>query len=118
MISQTTGAVKNLINLPEPPTAIFASNDFMALQVMDVILKEGYRIPEDFSIIGFDDIPIASHKRIELTTIDSNTAETSKLAIETLISIINRKPEPVKITKILVEPKLIIRTSTGPAKSG
>ena len=115
-LTKTTVAVKKLINLPSPPTAIFASNDFMALQVMDIILKEGYRIPEDFSIVGYDNILFASHQRIQLTTVDVQISEAARLAIENLLNIINRKSEQIKPIKIIIEPKLVIRASTSTPK--
>ena len=53
-----TGA-STLLDLPNPPTAIFASNDVMAMGVMDAVRNRGLRVPEDVSVIGFDDIPQA-----------------------------------------------------------
>jgi LacI family transcriptional regulator len=111
-LKKTEEAVKRLLMLPDPPTAIFASNDFMALQVMDVILKEGYKIPEDFSIVGYDNITVSAHQRILLTTIDVQIDETARLAIYNLLDIITKKAERIKPIKILLDPTLVIRGST------
>src|SRR4030065_2084006 len=63
-----TGA-SSLLALPHPPTAIFASNDVMAMGVIDAVRNRGLRVPEDFSVIGFDDIPQSSMIHPALTTI-------------------------------------------------
>ena len=57
------------LNLKNPPSAIFASNDVMAMGVMDAIREKGLQIPEDISVIGFDDIPQAMLVRPALTTV-------------------------------------------------
>ena len=58
-----------LLRLPDPPTAIFASNDVMAMGAMDAVRSHGLRVPEDVSIIGFDDIPQAALVQPALTTV-------------------------------------------------
>ncbi|MCH1624549.1 LacI family DNA-binding transcriptional regulator [Ferdinandcohnia quinoae] len=62
-------AMLRLLSLPEQPTAVFVSGDEMAVGAMKVIKEEGLRVPEDISIIGFDDIPLAKHIDPPLTTI-------------------------------------------------
>jgi LacI family transcriptional regulator len=59
----------HLLALPDPPTAIFASNDQMAFGVMEAARERGLRLPEDISVIGFDDVPQASHVHPQLTTV-------------------------------------------------
>lgn len=114
---KTAKVTRELLKLPDPPTAIFVANDMMALQVMDCILEEGYRIPEDISIAGFDDISIAANQRIQLTTVDSRPEECARLAFEQLLGLINETIPIYESTKILLEPSLKIRHSTARPRS-
>ncbi|MBK8046077.1 MAG: LacI family DNA-binding transcriptional regulator [Anaerolineales bacterium] len=62
-------AMRRLLSLPEPPTAVFVCNDLMAIGAIEAAVQAGVRVPEDVAIIGFDDIPIASWTRPRLSTI-------------------------------------------------
>lgn len=62
-------AMQQLLDLPTPPTAVFASNDLMAIGVGQAVQQHGLRVPDDVAIVGFDDIPAASWVRPRLTTI-------------------------------------------------
>jgi LacI family transcriptional regulator len=73
-----------LLALPNPPTAIFASNDVMAMGVMDAVRNRNLRVPEDVSIIGFDDIPQASHIHPALTTINQPLEKMGRVAAQML----------------------------------
>lgn len=98
-----------LLELPERPTAIFASNDVMAFGVMDAVREAGLRIPSDVSIIGFDDIPQASHVRPNLTTIRQPLEQMGRTATQMLLQqIANRAAEPVRIE---LNTELIVRDS-------
>lgn len=68
-------ATKELLDLEEPPTAIFACNDMMAVGVLHAIDEAGLSVPEDISIVGFDDIPLASFTPPPLTTISQPSQE-------------------------------------------
>lgn len=92
------------------PTAVFASNDLMAIGIMEAFKKNGLSVPEGLSIIGFDDIPIASTVGINLTTIRHPYNEIGEKAVELILTKINRKDEQNK--KVIFSPKLIIRGST------
>ncbi|MDY7028777.1 MAG: LacI family DNA-binding transcriptional regulator [Spirochaetota bacterium] len=111
---KTIQAVHELLALPEPPTAIFAANDFMAMQVLDIVLERGMRVPEDISVMGFDDIPLASHNSIRLTTIDVKIHSGAITAIEKLINLIDGIDPVNGPIQILLEPELKVRSSTGP----
>ncbi|MFU8795396.1 MAG: LacI family DNA-binding transcriptional regulator, partial [Dethiobacteria bacterium] len=69
---QSYDAAIKLISSKDRPTAIFASNDLMALSVLEAVISSGLRVPEDIAVVGFDDIEIASHSAIQLTTISQN----------------------------------------------
>ena len=68
-------AMQKLLSLPEPPTAVFACNDLMAIGAMEAIKQKGLRIPEDIAIVGFDDIPTASWISPRLSTVAQYPAE-------------------------------------------
>ncbi len=87
-------AAYELLTMPEPPTAIFAASDIQALSVMKVARQLGLRIPQDFALIGFDDIDIAEYA--DLTTIRQHLDESGRLAVELLFSRIADSARPVQ----------------------
>ena len=102
-------AMKKFLKLSMPPTAIFAANDLLALGAMQVIQKKKYHIPEDFCIIGFDDIRLASFVYPPLTTIRQPMLEMGALAVKMLLRIIEEGEFNQR--KIVLKSKLIIRES-------
>ncbi len=113
-IAKTSRAVEQLMRLQHTPTAIFAANDFMALQVLHQVLELGYRVPEDISVMGYDDIPLASHNSIQLSTIDVQITHGAHLAVMNLINLIDGIASDTQPVRMLLEPKLVIRSSTAP----
>lgn len=101
--------MKRFLKLAEPPTAIFAANDLLALGAMQAIQREKYHIPEDFCIIGFDDIRLASFVYPPLTTIRQPMLEMGALAVKMLLKIIEEGEFNQR--KIVLKSKLIIRES-------
>lgn len=101
-----------LLNLPEPPTAIFAGNDWMALGAIEAIASKGLAVPRDLSVVGVDDISLASHSNPRLTTISTPKREMARAATELLLRYIQRADIPEKPLKILVSPHLVVREST------
>jgi LacI family transcriptional regulator len=97
-----------LLSLDEPPTAIFASNDQSAIGVIIVAETLGIRIPEDLSLVGFDNIPEAAY--LDLTTIDQNINQMGYIGTKMLIDLIQGKTLDKALQKI--ETKLIIRGTT------
>jgi len=96
-----------LLSLDNPPTAIFAANDQSAIGVFQAAEESGLRIPEDLSVVGFDNISEA--KYLGLTTIDQFLADMGYVAIQMLIKLINDEPLDEQIHKIPT--KLIVRSS-------
>lgn len=108
-------ATKRLLNLTNPPTAILAANDLMAISALDCILQHGLSVPKDISLIGYDNINLASHARIMLTTVSVTKKKMARLAAELLVKkIIERKEDP-SIVQMELEPKLILRMTTAKA---
>lgn len=102
------GAMK-ILSAKKRPTAILAFNDTTAISVMNTFHRMGFRVPEDFSVIGFDDISEARYSFPRLTTFNTKISETAKLLIESIISMI-RTPKNEKISESII-PELIIRDS-------
>lgn len=102
--------------LKEGATAIICGNDLIALGVIDCCKSQGYRVPEDISVIGFDDISIAATTEPPLTTISQQLLEQGKCAAIILNSLISH----IAISKTLLRPLLIERESTTrvPTKKG
>jgi LacI family transcriptional regulator len=102
--------VKSLLSLKNPPTAVFCSNDFLALGAMEGARKAGISLPQDLSLVGFDDMQIASSVTPALTTIRQPAYEMGELGAKILLHHIGNKAyKPVH--KIL-ETRLVIREST------
>ncbi len=93
-------------------TAIMCGNDLIASGVVEECKHKGLRVPEDISVIGFDDIPIASEMTPGLTTVNQNRLELGKGGYTILTSLISG----IAISKSLLRPKLIVRGSTASAK--
>lgn len=100
---------KLLLTHPDRPTAIFAASDEMAVTTMEVAFGLGLRVPEDLSIVGFDDSPIAAFAKVPLTTVWQSLSQIGELSVEILYKLINGKTRhPVKT---LLGTKLVERQS-------
>lgn len=104
---------KRFLKMAEPPTAIFATNDYMALGVYHAIVEEGLRVPEDMALIGFNDIEFTAMKGLELTTIGQKKFEMGSLAVKMLIEKIEGSEGNLSKREILLKPELIIRKTCG-----
>ncbi len=104
-----------LLTLPEPPTAIFASNDVMAFGAMDAVRETGQRIPEDISVIGFDDIPQAGAIHPALTTVRQPLRNMGSVAAQMLLDLLKHPDIPSK--RIELPTGLVIRDSCQPPRS-
>jgi len=102
---------EKILNTIKDFDAIFYSNDIMAIGGMKILLKKGYKIPEDVNIIGFDNIKITQFIEPELTTIAQPIYEMGREACRLLVRVVNREEIDNKI--IYFEPSLIIRGTTG-----
>lgn len=95
------------------PTAIFCANDHMAAGVMKAIHERRLRIPEDVSVAGFDDIPIAGQIWPQLTTVCQPIESMAERAVETLIRLV--RDETPDQRRVVVDSNIVVRQSTGPA---
>lgn len=108
-------AMEKLLALAEPPTAVFCYNDLSALGALRVIQWHGLNVPLDISIVGFDDLFIASYTNPPLTTIRQPKQQMGRMAMEILLKLFSGLNST---TNIKVSGELIIRGSTAPAKRG
>ncbi|WP_371018290.1 LacI family DNA-binding transcriptional regulator [Pseudalkalibacillus sp. JSM 102089] len=104
-----------LIRNGELPTALFAANDTMAFGIAKAFLEEGYRIPDDVSIIGSDNIPFSEDFRIPLTTVDVQKLNIGKFGCESILKQIEEK-DNFKHEQLMLKPELIVRDSTGQSR--
>ncbi|PYT77752.1 MAG: LacI family transcriptional regulator [Acidobacteria bacterium] len=107
---------KNLIASGEPFTALFAFNDVSAIGAIQALREAGRRIPEDVSVVGFDDIQSAAFQNPALTTIRQPCREMGMMAAETLLRRIAAPPGAPYPKEIVVQPELICRGSTAVAR--
>jgi DNA-binding LacI/PurR family transcriptional regulator len=104
-----TNAARELLAEPELPTAVFAANDMVAARLLGEFDRAGVAVPDDVSIVGYDNISIAHLAHVSLTTVDQPRTEMGRMALELLLARIEqRRPSVVR----LVEPTLVVRSTT------
>ena len=113
-------AGERLLARPDRPTAIFASNDDMAAATISVAHRLGLNVPDDISIVGFDDTALATSVWPELTTVKQPIASMAEAALELLVADLrgHRAGAPHKGTERVLSHAIIIRESSGPPPSG
>lgn len=105
----------DLIARREPFTALFAFNDIAAIGAIRALREAGLRVPDDVSVMGFDDIQSAAYQNPGLTTIRQPLRKMGELAAETLVRRITPAGKAAHPTVITVEPELVVRASTARA---
>ncbi|HKQ09055.1 MAG TPA: LacI family DNA-binding transcriptional regulator [Blastocatellia bacterium] len=105
-------AVQKLLRSSEPFTALFAFNDVSAIGAIHALQEAGRRVPEEVSVVGFDDVDNAAFYNPALTTIRQPLREMGRLAAETLLARINQGAGAAFPELVMVEPELIVRQST------
>lgn len=114
-------ATIRLLSLPNPPTAILNANDYMAFGALDAAADWGVQVPEELSIVGYDNIALSSLNAIGLTTVEQPIAEMAHRAMEILLSLIDtaqqaalRSQAPTRQSWTEVyEPRLVVRKTSG-----
>jgi LacI family transcriptional regulator len=116
-LSQVTAfeATSRLLEMREPPTAIFAANDLSAFGAIAAVREAGLRVPDDISVIGFDDIPMAAQVHPALTTVRQPFQQMARAAVSTLLASINGTEAAA--ARITLPAELVIRQSTSRASS-
>jgi LacI family transcriptional regulator len=106
-------AAQQLLALERAPTAIIASNDQMALATLEIARNKGLQVPQDLSLVSFDNTPVVRFGRPALTAVDQPIAETVSKAVALLIEAVRGGPAP---EPVVIEGRLVQRESSGPAK--
>lgn len=106
-------AARALLVAPDRPTAIFANNDYAAVVAMSEARDAGLSIPDDVSVVGYDNSYLAQLGYIGLTTVDNNYVEMGRLAVQRLITRIETPAAPRTVT--LLDPSLALRSTAGPS---
>lgn len=106
----------HLLGLSNPPTAIFASNDLMAFGTLQAAGERGLRVPDDLSVIGFDDIPHSVMVHPRLTTVHQPLDQMGRVAVRMLLDQIEQPDKPPR--HLALGTRLILRESTAPPRHG
>jgi LacI family transcriptional regulator len=109
-------AAAQLLELADPPTAIFAFNDNMAIGAMQTARARGVRVPDELSIVGFDDLEEAGIVTPALTTIRQPLAEMGRIAVSLLLRLLDN--QPLEALHVELATRLIVRESTAPPLRG
>ena len=104
-------AMARILERKERPTAVLASNDMTAIGALGAIHERGLRVPEDISIVGFDDIQISAFTQPALTTVGLSRDEIARVAFRALYS---SRQDGARGGEYAVQPALVVRRSTGP----
>ena len=99
-----------LLELPDPPTAVFAAGDRMALGAIEALRGRGLRVPEDMSVVGFDDLPEVRWSAPPLTTVRQPLADMGKLAVRTVLRL--TRDEQPDSPRVELGTDLVVRAST------
>ena len=105
-------AAQRLLTIGDPPSAIFAFNDLMAVGALSYALEKGYPVPAGLSVVGFDDVRLAVYANPPITTVMQPKYEIGELATQILLERM-KNPETNPRQRML-ETRLIIRKSTAP----
>jgi DNA-binding LacI/PurR family transcriptional regulator len=111
-------ATRKLLASHKRFTALFAFNDISAMGAIRACREAGLRVPEDISVVGFDDIQSAAYQNPALTTVRQPLREMGRIAAETLLRRIRRSGPDSPGGEIMVEPKLIVRETSSACQNG
>ncbi|WIV11638.1 LacI family DNA-binding transcriptional regulator [Proteiniborus sp. MB09-C3] len=114
VVKKTEAICREFINSKDRGTAIFACNDLMAVGVINACNKAKVKVPEDMSVIGFDNTLLSSVNHPKITTVDLNMQEIGKNSASVLIDMI--KGKHTKTKKVVYNTKLIVKESCGKRK--
>jgi LacI family transcriptional regulator len=109
-------AAGHLLDLRDPPTAIFAFNDNLAIGALQAARDRGLRVPGDLSVVGFDDVEPATIVTPTLTTVRQPLAEMGRTAVNLLMRLLER--QRFETLRVELATRLVVRESTGPPRGG
>ena len=103
-------AARELLSRKPLPTAIFAANDLAAVGALNAIEEAGLRVPQDISLVGYDDTSLASMRHLSLTTVHQPTHDIGQMAMDFLVERIRGQRK--KARRVVLAPTLVIRSTT------
>jgi DNA-binding LacI/PurR family transcriptional regulator len=103
--------IERLLNLPQPPSAVFCFNDLTAIGAIGAVHAAGLRVPDHLSVVGFDDIDLAPYLTPPLTTVAQQGEQIAQLAIEMIFNLLDGNELPGNTT---LPGRLVVRGSTAP----
>jgi LacI family transcriptional regulator len=109
-------AAAGMLRLADPPTAIFASSDMQAMGVYEVARRHKLRVPDDLSVVGFDDLPMSGWVSPPLTTIVQPLAHMAAMATRTLIAMLDGRAGASSM-RVELTTSLVVRASTAPPRA-
>jgi DNA-binding LacI/PurR family transcriptional regulator len=104
-------SAKELLASKQPFTAIYAANDYIAAGAISALTEQNFRVPEDVSVVGYDNAPISREYALRLTTVDDMGVEIGRKAAKQLLKHIETG-QIGRAKQILIEPKMVVRKST------
>lgn len=107
------GAATAMLAESELPTAVFAFNDRCALGVTDVFIRAGVSVPQQVSVLGFDDSPLAGLAHVDLTTVRQDAMGLAAAAVGRLVGRLDDATAPAGVVDVVRDPTLVVRGSTG-----
>lgn len=107
-------AATDLLAESDLPTAVFAFNDRCALGVIDVLIRSGTQVPQQVSVVGFDDSPLAGLAHVDLTTVRQDAVGLAGAAVHRLVGRLDEPPANPDALDLVREPALVVRGSTSP----
>jgi DNA-binding LacI/PurR family transcriptional regulator len=108
--------VERLVEIGANPTAIFTANDLAAIGTLQALFEAGRSVPDDVSLVGYDNAWLAKLQHLSLTTVDQPRHELGATAVELLIERIDEGRTKPK--HLVLEPTLVERSTTGPPSRG
>ncbi|MDT5068290.1 MAG: hypothetical protein QOK02_4445 [Mycobacterium sp.] len=108
-------AARTMLDDPHLPTAVIGFNDEVAVSVLEALIHAGYRVPQDISVIGWDNSEVAKLPHVRLTTVSQDAALIAKLAIDRAIARVEGMP--VGERDVVLDPSLMVRATTAAART-
>jgi len=109
-----SAAMRSILATDDLPTAVFVANDFAAIGALEEIDQAGLRVPEDLSVVGYDDTFLSHNSRIALTTVAQPSAEMGRTAVQLLMERIEEgRSDP---RHIVLPPRLVVRRTSAPPR--
>jgi LacI family transcriptional regulator len=106
-------AAREWLALPEGPSAVFATNDRLAMGFIHTLRQAGVRLPQEMAVVGYDDTPFAPFFQVPLTTVALPSHEMGHMAAELLFRRIQQPEDGAQVERIILQPRLVVRESCG-----